>query len=350
MSTPSRVVVVDDSALMRQTVSDSLNVIRDVEVVATAATGPEAVAVIAREQPDIVSLDIELPGMNGLDVLKETMRRNPTRVVLVSAHTTAGAETTIEGLALGALDFVPKPSVEEGIDVFRIRLRRTFRAALAAKLPQLGLATHQATTDEIKPLRPTALAVVASSTGGPQALYEFFSAFKRAPAFPIAVVQHMPPKFTAKMAQRLDRAGVVAVVEAADGDLLRRGSALVAPGHAHMEIDGDRVRLTDEAAVGGLRPRADIALTTAVRHYGKDVAGLVLTGMGTDGLIGCRDIKRSGGQVLAQDGPSSTVDGMPRAVRNAGIADRVGPPAFLAGVLEATQAQPRGLVTAGNRG
>jgi two-component system chemotaxis response regulator CheB len=349
MSTGIRVVVVDDSALMRQTVSDSLNSIRDVEVVATAATGPEAVQVIAREQPDIVSLDIELPGMNGLNVLKETMRCNPTRVVLVSSYTTAGAETTIEGLALGALDFVPKPSAEEGIDVFRVRLRRTFRAALAAKLPQLGSVTQQTSDLDTTPLRPTSLAVVASSTGGPQALHDFFSAFEREPAFPIAVVQHMPPKFTAKMAQRLDKAGVLTVAEAEDGDRLRRGVALIAPGHAHMEIDGDRIRLTDNAAVGGLRPRADIAITTAVHHYGRDVTGLVMTGMGTDGLIGCRDIKRSGGQVLAQDGPSSTVDGMPRAVRDAGIADRIGPPAYLARVLGATPARPSGVVTASGR-
>jgi two-component system, chemotaxis family, protein-glutamate methylesterase/glutaminase len=349
MSSTNRVVVVDDSALMRQTVSDALRSIRGLEIVATAASGPEAVKLIAEHRPDIVSLDIELPGMNGLDVLRQAMRSNPTRIVLVSAHTTAGAETTIEGLALGALDFVPKPSIEEGIDVFRVRLRRTFRAALSAKLPQFDSASPPASSTQASPLRPTSLAVIASSTGGPQALFEFFSSFTKAPAFPIAVVQHMPPKFTEKMAERLNRAGPISVSEAADGDRLRPSSALIAPGHAHMEIHGDTVHLTDDAPIGGLRPRADITLASAAERFGKNVTGMVMTGMGSDGLIGCRDVKRQGGQVIAQDGASSTVDGMPRAVRNAGLADRVGPPAFLAKVLERTPAQVHGQITAGIR-
>lgn len=347
MTTPIRVVVVDDSAMMRQTVSDALRTIRGVEIVATAASGPEAVKVIAAQTPDIVSLDIELPGLNGLGVLKQTMKSNPTRVVLVSAHTTAGAETTIEGLALGALDFVPKPSIEEGIDIFRVRLRRTFRAALAAKLPQQ--ASPAAADSDTTPLRNTALTVIASSTGGPQALHSFFSSMQKAPRFPLAIVQHMPPKFTAKMAERLDRAGVMSVAEAKDGDRLTPGRALVAPGDFHMEIHGDTVRLTTADPIGGLRPRADITMTSAAKSYGHNVTGLVMTGMGTDGLIGCRDIKRMGGQIIVQDGPSSTVDGMPRAVRSAKIADRVGTPADLARILEETPLQLAGLVPAGRR-
>jgi two-component system chemotaxis response regulator CheB len=347
MTATNRVVVVDDSAMMRQTVSDALTSLPNVEVVATAASGPEAVKVIAEHKPDIVSLDIELPGLNGLGVLEKTMKDNPTRVVLVSAYTTAGAETTIEGLALGALDFVPKPSESEGIDVFRVRLRRTFRAALAAKLPQPAMDADTTGTVDTSALRATALAVVASSTGGPQALEEFFSAFTKTPAFPLAVVQHMPPKFTAKMAERLDRLGVLSVSEAADGDRLRPGLALVAPGHAHMEINGDRIRLTDDPPIGGLRPRADVALSSAVKHYGKDMTALVMTGMGTDGLLGCREVTRSGGQIIAQDGASATVDGMPRAIRNAGIADRVGRPYVMARTLQATPVHFGSLVTAG---
>jgi len=346
MSSTSRVVVVDDSAMMRQTVSDALRTIRGVDIVATAASGPEAVDVIAEHRPDIVSLDIELPGLNGLDVLRRTMKNNPTRVVLVSAHTTAGAETTIEGLSLGALDFVPKPSVDEGIDIFRVRLRRTFRAALAAKLPTQG--TPRETNTDTRPLRNTALMIVASSTGGPQALHEFFSAFKKPPRFPLAVVQHMPPKFTAKMAERLDRTGIISVKEAGDGDRLAAGTALVAPGTSHMEIHGEVVRLTDDAPIGGLRPRADVTMSSAIKVYQSHVAGLVLTGMGTDGLIGCRDIKRAGGQVIAQDSASATVDGMPRAIREAGIAERIGTPAALAKIVEATPLQLGVMAAAGS--
>ncbi len=345
MSTPHRVVVVDDSAMMRQTVSDALRTIRGVDIVATAADGLEAVRVIAEHKPDIVSLDIELPGLNGLGVLKQTMEYNPTRVVLVSAYTTAGAETTIEGLALGALDFVPKPSMEEGIDVFRVRLRRTFRAALAAKLPLQSEQNQQG--QDTSPLRNTSLAVIASSTGGPQALHTFFSTLTSAPRFPLTVVQHMPPKFTGKMAERLDRAGPMNVVEAADGDRLARGTALVAPGDAHLEIDGDVVRLSDAEPIGGLRPRADVTMSSAVACYGPNVTGVVMTGMGSDGLIGCRDIKRAGGQVVVQDGPSATVDGMPRAVRKAGIADRIGGPTEMAQILAKTPLQLAGLVGAG---
>jgi two-component system chemotaxis response regulator CheB len=348
MTSTHRVVVVDDSSMMQRTVSDALRTLRGVEIVATAASGPEAVKVIAKERPDIVSLDIELPGLNGLEVLERTMKSNPTRVVLVSAHTTAGAETTIEGLALGALDFVPKPSVDEGIDIFRVRLRRTFRAALAAKLPLQANSSDIAVSDS-SPLRNTALTVVASSTGGPQALHEFFSTFEKAPRFPLAVVQHMPPTFTAKMAERLNRASVMTVKEAEDGDQLVAGTALVAPGDAHVEIHGDTVRLSDAEPIGGLRPRADITLSSAAKSYGAHVTGVVMTGMGTDGLVGCRDIKRSGGQVVAQDGPSSTVDGMPRAIRKADIADRVAAPATMAKILEATPLQLAGLVAARRR-
>ena len=328
-----RVVVVDDSALMRQTVSDSLNSLRDVEVVATAASGPEAIAVIAEQKPDIVSLDIELPGMSGLEVLKHVMDHNPTGVVLVSAYTTAGAETTIEGLTLGALDFVPKPSIDEGLDVFRVRLRRTFRAALSAKLlPQTPpeAASQEPTTTS---LRPTDLAIIASSTGGPGALQRLLSAFETPPAFPIVIVQHMPKTFTGKMAQRLNGVGPASVSEAGDGDELRAGHILVAPGANHIEIDKGVVRLTNDAPIGGLRPRADITLSSAAQSYGSGVTGIVLTGMGTDGLVGCRRIKRSGGQVIAQDQQSSTVDGMPRAVRDAGLADAVGDPAKIARAL-----------------
>ena len=189
--------------------------------------------------------------------------------------------------------------------------------------------------------------MIASSTGGPQALHDFFTTFTRAPAFPVVVVQHMPPKFTSKMAERLDRIGVVTVAEARDGDRLEPGKAFIAPGDAHMEICGDRVKLTHDAPIGGLRPRADVTLSTAVQHYGADMTGLVMTGMGTDGLIGCRDVKRSGGQIVAQDGPSSTVDGMPRAVRNAGIADRIASPRAMATILESTPIQLRSVTTAG---
>jgi two-component system chemotaxis response regulator CheB len=336
MTSNSRVVVVDDSALMRNTVSDALSTIPGVEIIGTASTGPEAVAVIADLKPDIVSLDIELPGLDGLGVLAETMSTNPTRVVLVSAYTTAGAETTIEGLALGALDFVPKPSLDEGLNTFKVRLRRTFRAALAAKVPT-SEPNHATAVEHVDGLRPGALAIIAASTGGPRALHDLFVTFPAAPAVPIAIVQHMPAKFTAKMAERLNSAGPTDVAEASDGDRLQSGKALVAPGHAHMEIDGGVVRLTDDPPIGGLRPRADVTMGSAVKHYGSELIGLVMTGMGSDGLLGCREIKRANGQVVAQDGPSSTVDGMPRAIRNAGIADVTGTPTTMARMLAATE-------------
>jgi two-component system chemotaxis response regulator CheB len=335
MNQASRVVVVDDSAMMRNTVSDALRTIRGVEIVGVAASGPEALDVIEALKPDIVSLDIELPGLDGLAVLSQTMKRQPTRVVLVSAHTTAGAETTIEGLSLGALDFVPKPSVDEGLDTFKVRLRRTFRAALLAKVP-FGEPEQAPAAEPVGTLRPAGLAVVASSTGGPRALYDFFASLDTPPSVPLAVVQHMPPKFTATLATRLDGAGPTTVVEASDGESIEPGKAVIAPGSAHMEIGAGTVRLTDDPPIGGLRPRADVAMSSAVAHYGGHIVGVVMTGMGSDGLLGCRDIKRAGGQVIAQDGPSSTVDGMPQAIRNAGIADMTGPPATMAKMIAAT--------------
>lgn len=351
MTRISRVVVVDDSAMMRRTVSDVLAGIAGVEIVGEAASGPQAIEVIAGNRPDIVSLDIELPGLNGLAVLDHVMKESPTRVILVSSYTTRGAATTMEGLALGALDFVPKPSTEEGLDVFKIRLRHAFRSALRAKLPHL-VAAPDTGASAPKTLSRITLAVIASSTGGPRALNDFFSAFEVAPGYPIAVVQHMPPKFTQQMADRLDGIGPIRVSEAADGNPLRAGEALVAPGTSHMEIRGQHVYLTDEPPIGGLRPRADVTMQGAADSHGAGTLGVVLTGMGTDGLIGCRAIKQAGGQVVAQDGPSSTVDGMPAAIRRAGIADHAGPPAEL-GHLLSTSARSalasRKAVAAGRR-
>jgi two-component system chemotaxis response regulator CheB len=337
MTAGSRVVVVDDSAMMRSAVIDALGGVRGVTVVGEAATGPEAIEAIASLRPDLVSLDIELPGFDGLEVLTRVMQRHPTKVILVSSYTTAGAETTLEGLARGAVDFVPKPSASEGIGIFNARMRRAFRSAQAAKTPvrpQANQPADSATAD----LRSARLAVIASSTGGPGALQQFFSAFATAPPIPMVVVQHMPPDFTRQMASRLDRIGPVRVAEAAAGDRLESGAALVAPGSAHVEITDGGVELSAEAPIGGLRPRADVTMRSAAHHYGADTVGVVMTGMGTDGLIGCREIRQAGGQVLAQDGPSSTVDGMPSAVRRAGLADHVGPPEAMARLLAAAAA------------
>ena len=338
---PKRVVVADDSRLMRRMLADALGR-QGFEVVGVAADGDEALALCRRHRPDALTLDLHMPGLDGLGVLRALRdgKAEPVPVVVVSAFSPAHGARAVDALAEGAFDLVAKPAFGESLDSFSAELGR--KVTVAANAGRLRRPAHRAA-----PRRPGAdvaaaapraaaprragsatgtLVVIASSTGGPRALGELVPALPAALGAGGLIVQHMPAGFTASLAARLSGAGPLTVAEARTGDPLQPGRLLLAPGGSHLRLGDDRrLRLSDDAPEGGLRPRADFTIRDAARVFGRRVLLVVLTGMGKDGLDGAHAVKAAGGRVLAEAESTCTVYGMPRAVVEAGLADRVLP-------------------------
>lgn len=330
-----RVLVVDDARMMRRVISDVVTRL-GATVVGEAGDGGEAIRQAEKLRPDLITLDIEMPGPNGLEVLRHVMSHSPTRVILVSSRTTAGADVTLEGLSLGAIDFVPKPSSTSGLDQFAARLEDAVAAARLSRPVTAGTAPRRP-AKSARPsgrLRRPQMIVVASSTGGPRALTEFLSGFSKAPSAPMLVVQHMPAHFTTRLAARLDDLVPFPVSEAEDREQVTAGKVLIAPGDRHLGYRNGRTRLLDSPPIGRLRPAADITFEEVSQEIGRRTLAVVLTGMGKDGLDGVSSIVSAGGQAIAQDGDSCAVDGMPRAVREAGLATAEGSPSHLAELIE----------------
>lgn len=333
-----RVLVVDDSVVIRRVVADVLSADPDVEV-ASAATGRIALAKLTQAAYDLVILDVEMPEMDGLETLAAIRKTHPRLpVVMFSALTERGATATLDALALGATDYFAKPGGPGGLDESRRVLREELLPAIKQLCPQgaakplIAVATSMpsSTTGTGGPV--TAV-VIASSTGGPNALRDVFAALPADLPVPILIVQHMPPMFTKMLAERLTAASRVPVEEATHGAVVRCGRAVIAPGDYHMTICRDlatvRVFLNRDAAENSCRPAADPLFRSAVKVYGGGVLAVVLTGMGSDGLRGCEAVRAAGGQVLAQDEATSVVWGMPGAVARAGLADRLLPLALV---------------------
>lgn len=352
MGAEQTVVVVDDSALMRAIISGCLDKMNGLRVVGKAVNGAKGIEMIRKYKPDIVSLDIELGDMSGLDVLREVMKENPCKVIVVSSQTEAGAETSLRALSLGAVECIAKGKVGAGNDSFEASLQRSFGAAMLAKTTRLGrgssgLATSKSAattkrssrlvrrpgTDQVE-LGSPELVLIASSTGGPMALQAFLAELSQAPLMPVVLVQHMPESFTARLASLLDRLGPTTVKEAEDGEPLKAGKILIARGKTHLEVHRRHVSFSDVPAIAGLKPRADITFESAVKAFGGKIVAFVLTGMGDDGLIGCEAVVKAGGLVVAQDPDSCVVDGMPGSVRDADLVVDYGPPAYLGHLLD----------------
>lgn len=324
-----RVLVVDDSALMRQMVSRFLTE-AGMEVVGTARDGMEGLALALDLRPDVITLDVEMPRMDGLEMLRRLMAIQPMRVVMVSSLTQRAAPATVEALALGAIDVVAKPSGGISLDLHRVRdeLIEKVRIAATARLPVSarigGRAASLATTR--RRTLDDGILIIGSSTGGPSALTTIFSRLPQDFPLPILVVQHMPPGFTASLASRLDGLSSLSVSEATPNRVPMPGEALVAPGGVHTVFGPTRaIRLDESPPHLGVRPSVDIAVESAVAQWGSRVRLAILTGMGMDGAKGARLVKQAGGQVLAQDEATSVVYGMPRAVVEMGYADQVCP-------------------------
>jgi two-component system chemotaxis response regulator CheB len=328
---PVRVLVVDDSALMRKLIPQLLQADDSIEVVGTAMDGTFCLKKIEELKPHVVTLDLEMPGMNGIDTLKEIMRRQPVPVIVFSSHSTEGASVTVRALGLGAFDFVAKPrDASMHLAATAKELISKVKAAADSKL-RPGILPRVVTRPEKReaPAAGSATKIVAIgiSTGGPQAL-EFV--LSQLPAdFPgsIVVVQHMPEGFTDMFARRLDELSALRVKEAQSGDVLQPGRVLICPGSRHIKVKrlpiGDIAVLCDDPRVNGHRPSADVLLRSAAEEFMTQTVGVLMTGMGDDGAEGLGAVKKAGGMTIAQSEDSCVVYGMPKAAIERGYASRV---------------------------
>jgi two-component system, chemotaxis family, protein-glutamate methylesterase/glutaminase len=347
-----RVLVVDDAVVMRRLISSVLESEPELEVAGIAPNGKIALARIPQVNPDVVTLDIEMPEMDGLETIAEIRKVYPRLpVIMFSTMTRRGAVETVESLARGATDYVTKPanvgSVSEGLDRLRSELIPKIKAyarpsAEAAKTPQPP--SVRAPGAPAKAFQCSVIAIGAS-TGGPNALHEVIPALPATLSVPVLIVQHMPPVFTELLAARLDQSSKIRVHEATDGLKIERGHAYIAPGGKHLAVVADngcvRARLNDDPPENSCRPAVDVLFRSAAHIYGAGTLGVVLTGMGQDGLRGARWIHEAGGKLIAQDQGSSVVWGMPGALAEAGLADTIAPLGEISSALMAL-AEPKG--------
>ncbi len=363
---PVTVLVVDDSAFFRQRVSSILNADPRVTVVGTAENGQVAIEKAKQLRPDVITMDYEMPVMNGITALVEIMRSCPTPVLMFSSLTYEGARITLEALEAGAVDFLPKSyeqmtpgkgSLEQVLIERVLAVARTSSAALRGGRPQPGAsagarvaarpATRPATTPAARrpaaaPTRPTArtappvrpprlggkcsLVVFGTSTGGPVAIQKILTQLPASFPLPILIVQHMPKAFTGAFAERLNQQCKIQVREARDGDRLQPGLALLAPGGEQMMVEsrgGGQVRIIAGDERLNYKPSVDITFGSAAKQFPGKVLGIVLTGMGADGREGARMLKNTGSSVWAQNEESCVIYGMPQAIVQAQLADQV---------------------------
>jgi two-component system, chemotaxis family, protein-glutamate methylesterase/glutaminase len=327
-----RVLVVDDSALMRKLIPQMLDDDPEIEVVGTAMDGSFCLKKIEELRPHVVTLDLQMPGMNGIETLKEIMRRNPLPVIVVSALSTEGASVTFKALGLGAVDFVTKPrDASTHMAETTAELKAKIKAAADSKVVRPGTWQAAAARREkilaAKAPPPAKIVTIGISTGGPQALEFLLSQLP--PDFPgaIVVVQHMPEGFTEMFSRRLDEICSLRVKEAQSGDPLQAGRVLICPGSRHIRLKrlpmGDVIVLNDEPRVNGHRPSVDVLFHSAAEEFGPQTVAVLMTGMGDDGAEGLGAIKRAGGITIAQSEQSCVVFGMPKAAIERGYATRV---------------------------
>jgi two-component system chemotaxis response regulator CheB len=327
MDQPIRVLVVDDSPFIRHVLTKYLEADPAITVVGEARDGTEALIKIPALKPDVITLDVEMPRMDGLATLQRIMAQFPTPVVMLSALTQRGARVTIQALMRGAVDFVPKPAAAVGI--YRVIEELSGKIKVAAGSSPSLAAPLRSRPSKLgpQPFRSgDALIILCASTGGPRALQQIFSGLPADLPAAVVAVQHMPPGFTQSLAQRLNENSAFTVQEAAQGDRLARGLALLTPGDYHLQFaQRKRITLDQGPRRNHLRPAADVSMESAADQYGSAVLGVILTGMGSDGTDGARRIKAGGGKVIAEHESTSVVYGMPRSVVEAGLADRVVP-------------------------
>ncbi|MFB6201597.1 MAG: chemotaxis response regulator protein-glutamate methylesterase [Halorhabdus sp.] len=334
--TSTRAVVADDSHFMRSVIADILEE-GGIDVVATARHGREAVEMVEAYDPDVVTMDVEMPEMNGIEAVERIMAESPTPVLMLSAHTDENADVTFQALEKGAVDFFTKPGGEVSMEMSRLKgqlvdmVRSVAEANPSERSKTEDVASRQTAgqpaTDQYVD-NPTL--VIGSSTGGPTVVERLLSELPVAADLRILVVQHMPDEFTERFANRLDGRSEYTVREASDGDRIGGGEALVAAGGRHMVVSNYRsgrlrVSLTADPPVNSVRPAVDVTMESAAKQITDPLVGVILTGMGEDGAAGIQAIKDAGGRTLVQDEASSAVYGMPKRAIETGSVDSVCP-------------------------
>ena len=346
-----RVLVVDDSGFFRRRVTEMLNADPHLEVIGSASNGREAIEQVNKLHPDVVTMDIEMPVMDGITATRQIMQSHPTPIIMFSSLTTDGAKATLDALDAGALDFLPKRfedisnDREEARKILCERVRQLARrpslvkrATVAAKPipPPSPSPSPKPTPVASKPVSPAAsplrargdikLVAIGTSTGGPVALQEVLCKLPENFPVPILLVQHMPGSFTPAFAQRLNTLCAISVKEAADGDVLQSATAYLAPGGKQMTIEkkGEQtvVRITEALPNQTYKPSVDVTFQSIAKLFPKNTLAVILTGMGADGREGCRELKQNGSVIWAQDQATCVVYGMPAAVTEAGLTER----------------------------
>ncbi len=354
-----RVLVVDDSTFFRRRVKEILDQDPFLEVVGDARNGEDAVRMVSELKPDVITMDVEMPVMDGITAVRQIMSKNPVPILMFSSLTHDGAEATLDALEAGALDFLPKKFEDiaqnraDAVALLQDRVKALGRRKSHVKLkPLASKPASPGTTRSTKMFMRTSSSLdlskpdtvgrtaisasgkhykvlaVGTSTGGPVALQTILTALPAHFPYPILLVQHMPGTFTSAFAERLNSLCAISVKEASQGDRLAAGSAYLAPGGKQMLIEGTsrspQIKISDAQGMDQItyKPSVDLTFASAARVFGGDVLGLILTGMGADGREGCRALKSNGAKIWAQDEQSSVVYGMPQAVTSANIAEK----------------------------
>ena len=330
-----RIVVVDDSAFMRKAISMMLEEESTFEIVGTATNGEDAFKLVKTLKPDIITLDIEMPGMSGLEVLERIMNEVPTPVIMISSLSTEGADETIKALELGAVDFIPKSLSYVSLDIIKIKdsliekvKNIASRGKSVLRLPNLSRGKRPVLKINLKNVgRKIRVVTIGISTGGPKALLDVIPLLPKEFPRPVMIVQHMPPKFTASLADRLNKLSEVRVKEAEFGESLQKGTVYIAPGGQHMTLrrNGPKIKIvvSDKPSATLYKPSVDVMLNSVVDIYGSQTLSVIMTGMGRDGLEGSKRIHEKKGKIISESEESCVVYGMPKAVEDAGIVDRV---------------------------
>jgi two-component system, chemotaxis family, protein-glutamate methylesterase/glutaminase len=344
----TRVLIVDDSAFMRKLISDFLSEQPKIEVIGTARNGEDAIKKCREFRPDVITLDVEMPKLNGLEVLKRIMKEHPLPVVMLSSTTKEGADTTLQAIQAGAVDFVAKPSGSISIDLHKIKteLIQKVLSASKANLTKInfledsntvGKKLERSIDSEIQPAsnvttrgftQSKKIVCIGTSTGGPRALQQVITSLPKGLEVPILIVQHMPPGFTKSLANRLDSLSQIRVKEAEDGELLQKGTAYIAPGGFHLKVkslgSSLAISLSQSPPRNGHRPSVDVMFESisTIKNYSK--IAVIMTGMGADGSKGLVEMKKNGiVKAIAESQDTSIVFGMPKAAIATNMVDEV---------------------------
>ena len=337
MQNKIKVLVVDDSAMMRKLLTIALNAAHDFEVIATARDGGEALQLTKNLKPDLVTMDVQMPNIDGVEALKNIMNECPVPVVMLSALTTEGADATIKALEYGAIDFIPKdPALWGEMTSFKEGLLKKLREILmqnnlvkqkVISKPAIISANTRSRNNTKKSITDFSFKAIAIgiSTGGPMALQKILPKFSEYIDCPIFIVQHMPPKFTKSLADRLNGMCRLSVKEAEPNEIAKNGVIYIAPGGKHLTVTGTsgqcKIIIGEEPSNTLHKPSVNVMMLSLTEIYGKHLLGVIMTGMGKDGFDGIKELKKLGGYCITQDEPSCVVYGMPKTVAEAGLSD-----------------------------